>query len=783
MKRKILIVIASLIIVCTVLSIISVTIILAYYKKNINVEYDELLFNREKGASSTIIYANSSCSGDEYVPVRLDIGGNSKKIYYSLDEISRYLIDGFIAVEDRNFYKHSGVDLRRTAYAAANYITGKNKFGASTITQQLIKNISGDNEVSIKRKITEIIRAYNVEKKHTKKEIMEVYLNVIPMGNEIYGVGAASEIYFSKSPSELSVAEAATLIGITNATSAYNPYRNPERCIEKRNKILQVMFSQGVINDQELICALGSPLNISGEKYEDVDSWYVETVISDVVRDYAEKMKISDAMARIFILSGGFSIYTPLDFRIQGILEKVFTDAEYLPNEIAVGLNYSMIVMNPVNGDILGIIGGAGKKTQNRLLNQALVPHIPASTLKPIALYAPLIDSDEINWSTIFDDVPINFTERDGEFFEYPHNSPDKYDGLITVKDAIKYSKNTIAIRAFNLRGAESVFNTLKYDYGFDTLVENRKRASGDTLMDKSAAPLALGQLTDGVSLLKLTEAYTAFPSYGKKMRSRSYLYVQDKDGKVILKKDAKYNTVFSEDTAKIMNQLLSEVVSGGTAKSITLKETTAVAGKTGTSSGNRDKIFVGYTPSLVAGIWCGYNDNKSIGATNPSHLQIWDKVMKEIYKECYSNKQESFNTDGLIYAPYCKDSGKRFSHNCIYDPRGSRMEYGYFKSNDMKFKESCDAHIIVNYDIEKKGVVITPDQNKEYSKVSLVKNNSRSFPKEVYITDAEYIYRDVDLRYAPYFGENIPYFQSTLKEGEYVGISNKKKQFNRLSP
>ena len=783
MKRKILIITASIIIICTVLVATSALVVFIYYRKNVNTEYDEFLFKQEKGVSSTVVYANSSPSNNEYIPVRLDIGGQTKKIYYSLDEISNYLIDGFISVEDRNFYQHSGVDIRRTVYATVNYLSGKGKFGASTITQQLIKNISGDNEVSIQRKATEIIRAYNVEKKHSKNEIMEVYLNVIPMGNEIYGVGAASEIYFGKSPKDLNVVEAATLIGITNAPSAYDPYKNPEKCLEKRNRILQVMFSQGIIDNDELLLSLDSPLSINGKSYENADSWYVETVIYDVVRDYAEKMNVSESMARLVILSGGFSIYTPIDLRVQNILDNVFTDLDYLPAETKDGFNYSMIVINPQNGDILGIIGGAGKKTQNRILNQAQVPHPPASTLKPIALYAPLIDENVINWSTVFDDTPIRFIEKDGEFYEYPHNSPDRYDGLMTVKDAIKYSKNTVAIRAFNMRGAENVFNTLKYDYGFDTLVESRKNASGSILTDKAEAPLALGQLTDGVSIRKLTESYTAFPNYGKKMQSRTYLYVTDKDGEVVLNKDVKYNMVFSEETGKIMNQLLSEVVKGGTAKSITLNEITEVAGKTGTSTKNRDKIFVGYTPSLVAGIWCGYNDNRSINATSPSHLQIWDKVMKEIYEVCYSGRSEKFITDGLIFAPYCMDSGKSFSHNCVYDPRGSRLEYGYFKADDIKYKDSCDTHIIVNYDSENKGVVINPLEDKEYSKVSLVKNQSRSFPKEVYITDAEYVYRDVNLRYEVYFGENVPYFYSTLKDGEYVGISNKKKQFNRLSP
>ena len=782
-KNRFVIILSSVIVMIALGAALSILFVALYYRENVNAEYDESLFQKEVGLSSTVFYANSAYGADEYVPVRINANCAEKKIYYELDEISEYLIDGFVAVEDRGFYNHSGVDVKRTALAAARYISGdKNTFGASTITQQLIKNISGDNEISVRRKITEILRAYNIEKNHTKSEILEVYLNVIPMGNGIYGVGAASEYYFSKAPSELNAAEAATLIGITNAPSAYDPYSNSNKCLEKRNRVLAIMQSEGVIDHNEFIESRNLPLGISGNRGSGIDSWFVETVISDVAKDYAEKNKISESMARILIFSGGHSIYTTVDTRVQNILEKTFSDTELLPREVANGLNYSMVILEAESGNILGIIGGAGKKDGNRVLNRATTPITPASTLKPIALYAPMIDSDEINWSSVFDDVPVEFLEAGESFIEYPRNSPDRYDGLTTVKDALRLSKNTIAVRLCKKRGLEKVFRTLREDYGIDTVVDSEKADDGSVVTDKSIAPMALGQLTRGVSLRKLTEAYTAFPNYGEKSKSRSYLYVTDKNGEIILENPSSLKRVFSTETGKIMNQLLSEVVNSGTASSVKLDGNIAVAGKTGTSGGNKDKIFIGYTPDIVAGIWCGYNNGESLGQTKSRHLDIWSKVMSEIEAECRFDQGKAFNTDGLIYAPYCMDSGKQYSQNCIYDPRGCRMEYGYFKASDISFLEKCDTHIIVNYDTSAKGVVLTPNLENDYAKVSLIKNEARSFPKEIYITDAEYVYRDVSPKNLNFSNIELPYFYGELKEGEYAGITSKKRQFNRLA-
>ena len=783
-KRKVLITIALIIVIFIILIFIIFISLKLYCKKNINLEYDNKLFEDTIGYSSTIFYANANVEKTVYTPVRIDTPGYTKRLYYGIDEIPSLLIDGFVSVEDRAFYSHSGVNFRRTLMAAVNHLLGrKNVFGASTITQQVVKNISGDNEISVRRKIIEMLRSYNIEKRHTKSEIMEVYLNIIPMGNGVIGVGAASKYYFNKEPAELTVAEVATLIGITNAPTAYNPYVNYDKCLQKRNIVLSAMLDFNVIALGEYKEAIQEPIILSTKVDDSADSWFIETVISDVSRDYAKKMKISESLSRLLIMSGGYSIYTTVDMRIQSTLEEFFEDASNFSKEIYNGLNYSMIVLDPHNGDILGIIGGAQKKKGNRLLNQALIPHVPASTLKPIALYAPLIEEKKINWSTVFDDVPLDFIKVGEGYKDYPKNSPPVYDGLITVKDAIKKSKNTVAARLYGMLGAEKIYNNLKVNYKFDSLVEKEYTKNGELLTDLAMAPMSLGQLTKGVSLRKLTEAYTAFSNDGMRSDSRSYILVKDNKNAVVLSNDISSNRVFSGVTAKIMNQLLSEVVESGTASVISLKEKTAVAGKTGTSSNSYDKVFVGYTPRLTAGIWCGYGNNTEIIGVSPSHLEIWDKVMGKVYEKCYYKyENETFDTTGLICAPYCMDSGKQSSHSCIYDPRGSRVEYGYFAYDDTSYQSSCDRHIIVNYDTKRKGVVLNVEEcGDNIAKVSLVKNEGRSFPKEVYITDAEYVYRDVNLNnsFVPY--PNKPYFYALLEKNEYAGISNKKKQFNSL--
>ena len=757
--------------ITTVVAIVFIGVLLLVYK-GINFEADEKLFENSLGFNSTTFYAES----DGEI-IAIETSGNIRKVYYSLDEISEYVKDGFIAVEDKIFYDHKGIDLKRTAMATVNYITKqRNTFGASTITQQVIKNISGDNQTTIKRKAEEIIRAIHIERKYTKEEILEVYLNVIPMGDNIYGIGAASKAYFKKEPKELTPYEAATLIGITNAPTAYSPYNHPKECIKKRNIVLGVMRNDDVISDEEYSEAINVPLGIIAREDRDdrFDSWFVEYAIDEVCSDLKDKYNISMSAARMMLLGGGYKVYTTMNPRVQKILEYYFEDPSNFPEEIKEGLNYAMTVIDSESGRLVGIIGRVGKKTGNRLLNHAVTCHVPGSTLKPFALYAPLIDEGIINWASVFDDVPVSFIEKEGEYREYPKNSPNVYDGLTTIKDALRYSKNTVAVRLCNILGIKRVYNSLKNDFGFKTLVERE----GD-ITDIAIAPMALGQLCYGVSLLKLTECFATFPREGILRETTSYTKVIDHNSTVVLEKQQAEKIVFKPTTAKIMNQMMMCVTENGTAGKITLKNTVDTAGKTGTSSGSKDKLFIGYTPYYTAGIWCGYDKgNGAMVNLSKSHIEIWDQVMTLIHSNIDERESKEFSKDGLYYLPYCKDSGKIYSENCVYDPRGDRMDYGYF-SEDNAPTTHCDRHIICMYDTESKGVATSRCPKENIAMVSLISVSDRSFPKQIVVTDAEFVYRDTRGYEERPIDKFLPYFYYSIPDGSYVGESKGKKQFN----
>ena len=770
--KKTVFIISIIIVSLAVILLIGIALIYA----RIDFRADEELFESSRQWSSTTFYADEEES-EGYQPVEIEISGEIRKIHSSLDEISPYIKRGFIAVEDKIFYEHSGVDIKRTAMAAANYILRREKvFGASTITQQVIKNISGDNQPKITRKLSEIIRARHIEKKYSKDEILELYLNVIPMSEGIFGVSAASKAYFGKEATDLTPAEAATLIGITNAPTAYNPYLHPEQCKNKRNIILRVMLTDGIISESEYTKAVNSPLEvIPREEREDrLDSWFVETVIDEVVSDLASQNNISSSAARIKLLGGGYKVFTTMNPRVQSKLEAYFENEENLPAEIKNGLNYAMVVTDAKSGDLVGIIGRAGKKSGNRLLNHALTPHMPASALKPLALYAPLIEEKKINWATVFDDVPVSFYEQEEGLREYPQNSPTVYDGLLPVKDALRLSKNTVAMRLCSLRGERKIFQSLRDEYGWDSLIEKE-----GGLTDIAVAPMAFGQMCKGVSLLKLTEGYSVFNGDGVRSKARSYIAVADYNGNIVLENNSERNRILSESTARIMNQLLMTVTDNGTAKGIKLKDTVQTAGKTGTSSGSRDKIFVGYTPYFTAGIWCGYDDGaQPVVSLSKSHLEIWDEIMTHIHSDIGDKEPKQFSTEGLLYLPYCRDSGERYAENCIYDPRGNRRDFGYF-TPDNQPTSACTRHVVCMYDSITKGIADESCPKANLVPVSLIFIESRAFPKEIYVTDAEFVYRNTSGYSKRPLNSDLPYFWNEIPDGEYVGISKSKKQFN----
>ena len=691
--RKIILRITVLIIVVAVLTGICLIGASAYVNRNIDYEFDEELFRKAKEEQTVYYYAY-----DRY--------GNLTEVYTSVStsmrewtdfsDISEYLKSGFIAMEDRKFYEHNGINYKRTVAAVVNHLFKLgNSFGASTITQQVIKNISGDNETSISRKAKEMLRAYNLECNHSKDDIFELYLNIIPMAGNIYGVGAASEAYFNKEPSELSLAEAATIVGITNAPTRYNPYLYPEACKEKRNRVLYAMLDTDMISRDEYEAAIQSPLTLSSEKVDfGISSWFVETANEEILNDLSKRYGVSHAVARLML--NGARVILTMNPEVQDIMDNYFSDTGNLSDKFAEGLNYSMVISDPYTGDLLGIIGNGGEKRGERLFNYATTPVTPGSVLKPIALYAPLIEDGSICWSSMFDDSPTEYIGSGDNKAPYPRNSPDVYEGLIDINDAIKKSKNTVAIRMYNLLGAERIFSHLTENYGFDTLVRSKSAVNGEVISDLNKSPLALGQLSYGVSLRKLTEAYNAFPNEGVLCSGRSYSEVYDRDGNIIINKEVEKKRIYSEETAQIINQLLSGVVYDGTARQIKLKETVDTAGKTGTSGNDFDRLFIGYTPYFTAGIWCGFGQNgKAVGQNSPTHLQIWDSIMREVHDSLvldnYDDRTESFNTNALTVAPYCSKSGLMPTEWCEHDDE-AEIKLGYFGSKKTSETE-CDYH------------------------------------------------------------------------------------------
>ena len=615
------------------------------YYNSVDYSMDEELFEMAKGSRTTRFFYNAAQSEktsghlqnfgdlsfaltktpeekteilDGYFAAEYEgqkIAGAEDAVWCALDKIPAHLQNAFIAIEDKRFFSHSGVDVKRTLAAVANYFFGyESRFGGSSITQQLIKNISADNELTAERKMREICRAIRLETLHSKEEILELYLNIVPLSEGCVGVGAAARTYFGKEPCELTLAEAASIAAITNSPARYDPYREPENNRARRDVILSEMRAQGLIGEEEYQAACREELSLVPLKprTETHCNWYTETVLSDVIRDLEEKKGLSHEAAVHLTLYGGLSVYTLVDPDVQNTLDEYLTDASRLPSACANGMQMAMTVIDPQTGALLGTVGGALQKTGDRILNCATALRAPGSVIKPLSVYAPALEEGIITYASVFDDVPLRFIGEGSGTVVWPKNSPAVYSGLTDLPHAVALSKNTVAVRVFEKLGAERSYAYLAGRLGISSLVRGRHTGDGRKLTDLASAPLALGQLTDGASLNELTAAYGAFANGGVFCAPRSYVLVLDGRGEVLLENPAKEKRAFSETTAYLMTELLRGTVEYGTASEIRLDGQIDLAGKTGTSGEGRDKWFIGYTPYYVCGIWCGYPDGKT---------------------------------------------------------------------------------------------------------------------------------------------------------------------------
>lgn len=770
----------------------------AYVNKHIEKTIDETLFGMVGTDSETTLYYDKPSETDPtHVEMREEnLYGGYRCIYADIEQMPQDLLNAFVSIEDKRFYSHHGVDWKRTASAGINcFLQFSDSYGGSTITQQLIKNVTDRDDYSFQRKLQEIFWALDLETKMDKREILGLYLNIINLSQGCYGVQAAANYYFSKDVSLLTLNECACIAAITNNPSYYDPLRNPEHNRQRKNLILEEMYEQGYITEEALSDARNTDVTFNiHESHADrsIHSWYVDMVIEDVVNDLVEEKGYSRTMANLMIYTGGLRIYTAMDAEIQQILDDYYADTSHFYQQSdGTHPQSSMIVIDPSNGDILGVAGAVGGKQANRLQNFATQTLRPAgSVIKPLAVYAPAMEQGLITWSSVYDDVPVKFSNDQrpaanssaAEPVAWPKNANGAYRGLTNINYAIEHSVNTVVVRVLEELTVERSFSFLYDQLQIKSLIAEGYTADGSYITDMDLAALALGQMNYGVTVKEITAAYSIFAHQGIYNQPRSYRQVTDSNGSILLEQPYVGNAVLSEGNAAVMSLMLENVVTNGTAKSITLQNSVPCAGKTGTTQNNYDRWYIGYTPYVIGGVWYGYEYPQALSGTNQC-VAIWDQVMQQIHKrKGYSADEGQVLTDTsqLIQAEYCADSGKLMTQACKSDPRGDRQESGYFVPGTEP-TEYCTCHVPVAYDKESGGIAFAdgcPNPNLQY--IGLI-HVERRFPVQVTVTDAQYVWRDIGTDVLPETSASLPFFHNLLADGEFCGISKAEKQYNRF--
>ena len=636
--------------------------------------------------NTSYIYVTDPDTQEQTVVKELYSGQNREWVSYS--EIPQTLIDVTVAAEDKRFREHHGVDWLRTIRSTLGYFGGSSRIqGGSTITQQVIKNLTGNDEVTPERKVQEIFTALKLEKNYSKEQILETYLNVAFFSNQCYGIQSASKLYFNKDISELNVAEAATLIAITNAPTRYNPLReNPnedygwgtgmEENKERRDYILGEMLDAGMLTQSEyeewinyeVQLAPREEVQSTSDGLTALTDWHTDQVIEDVITDLQEEYNYTRAYATNMVYSGGYRIYSTMDPDIQQSLEDSYANPDTFP-----ALNNSeypetaAIVIAP-DGSVKGMIGG-NEKTSNRLFNRATQSQRhPGSTMKPISAYLNAFERDLITWSTTFVDEPLTLTEN-GETFEWPVNYTNSYTHEpMTVQYAVQQSINTVPAQIVNILTPQVCYDTLKNKFQISTLQE----ADATSL-----SAMALGGMTTGMTLEELVGCYQIFVTGGMYVKPYTYTHVTDMEGNVILEKDTTQVRVISEETATVLNRLLQTVVSRGTGAQANIQNQTGIvtAGKTGSSTGvkyvngvqvdidNPDLWFIGFTPYYIGGVWMGYDIQEEIYySTYPTPI-LWKNLMLPIHEGLEA--ADFTYSENVQALQYCTESGDLATENC----------------------------------------------------------------------------------------------------------------------
>lgn len=682
---------------------------------------------------STELYYQEPSSGEwtMYHTLFLD---SENRIWADLDQIPKDLQKAVVAIEDKRFYKHKGVDWHGTARAIFRTIFGGSVQGGSTITQQLVKNVTGDNQNTVKRKVMEIYRAQEMEKRYEKDEILEAYLNEVYFGYSCYGVVTASLKYFNKDVSELSLAECASLIAITNNPSLYDPLQTDWGLENNRTRqllVLGAMLEQGKIDQAAYDAAkeenvvfsngytiLGGRVDVDTDKKDDTDadggdeqpeeetktatssqSYFTDAVIEDVAAALVEKYGLTDSTNPVtgkvttafeqgvnMVYGKGYKIYTTQNPEYQKIAEEVCTDTSNLPYTSTYTNSYGeketeqlqvgMTIVDPYTGYVVAMVGGAGVKQYDRGWNWATSARQCGSAIKPVSVYAPALDDGTINGASSIDDYPVMVLNGS----VYPKNANGRYKGLTPLHTAIARSTNTCAVRVVQEYGTSRSYDFMTNKLGFTTLTSQDAQQVGN---------MGLGGLDRGVTTEEMAAAFAAFANEGIYTAPRTFIRVEDADGNVILENEANASVAMKDTTAALMNSLLQEVVNGGTGYEGRISGM-HVAGKTGTTNNDQDRYFVGYTPYYSCAVWVGYVHNQRIIASGNPAASMWQKVMSRIHADLAD--KDFFSCSGLTYVKVCADSGLLATDNCAEDCRGSRV-YSALVAADNAPSAYCNMH------------------------------------------------------------------------------------------
>ena len=677
------------------------------------------------------------------------------------EDIPEDLIHAAVAIEDHRFYEHQGVDWITTIKATARMFFGDASVGGSSITQQLIKNVlltedESADEITVQRKVLEIFRAVQMEKTYDKKTIMEMYLNVIYLGQNCRGVRAAAEQYYGKELEKLTLAECASIISITNNPSLFDPYSDnvftyagEEQDGMGRNKyrqeiVLGAMLDHEWITREEYEEAMAQELVLKSSidpedtmtacvnpncSYEDTlstfrsdgatyycpecgnkadveenasktyYSWYAETVLEDVAKAMAahDGVAWNQATEQLYkqkIQRGGYHIYTCMDMEVQKQLDSVYTDEDKIP-AVKGGqqLQSAMVIIDNETGDIVALVGGVGEKEGFDNWNRAVDAKLQSgSSIKPLAVYAPAFEAGVITPATVVPDMPITY--KGGC---YPMNDNDTYSYSRTIYSAVTDSVNAVSARTLEMSGINYAFDFAKNQFGLHSLIESYVDSSGKEHSDIALGPLALGAQTWGVTVREMATAFATFANDGVYRAARTFTKVYDSDGKLILDNTQESRQILSEKTVNYMNYCLVNATANGTGDEAKISNITT-AGKTGTTDSRKDRWYCGFTGYYTAAVWCGFDTPASIrpkSVNNPS-AYLFKKVLNPIHKSLDS--KSLYDTGDMVKVTMCLDSGKRATEACTADVRNlSRVATAFVYPED-RTDEYCDQHVALAY-------------------------------------------------------------------------------------